>query len=128
MVPSEARGAFKKLAYSRFKGMPLYLEWAPVNVFRVASDGSKISVRREEVVEEKTQPTADKKTTKLAERELPNYDDDDEPFDENMVPEPETTVFVKNLNFSTGETELKKVGDCYAIVIYVLTMAQVIDV
>ncbi|XP_035700850.1 probable RNA-binding protein 19 isoform X2 [Folsomia candida] len=121
MVPSEARGAFKKLAYSRFKGMPLYLEWAPVNVFRVASDGSKISVRREEVVEEKTQPTADKKTTKLAERELPNYDDDDEPFDENMVPEPETTVFVKNLNFSTGETELKKhfasVGRIFAVTV-----------
>ncbi|OXA38521.1 putative RNA-binding protein 19 [Folsomia candida] len=104
-----------------FKGMPLYLEWAPVNVFRVASDGSKISVRREEVVEEKTQPTADKKTTKLAERELPNYDDDDEPFDENMVPEPETTVFVKNLNFSTGETELKKhfasVGRIFAVTV-----------
>jgi multiple RNA-binding domain-containing protein 1 len=111
MVPSEARAAFKKLAYSsRFKGMPLYLEWAPVNVFRVASDGSKISVRREpEVVVEEKQIAAD--NTKITERELPNYEDDqDEPFDENAVPEPETTVFVKNLNFSTGEAELKKVG------------------
>lgn len=29
--PSEARKAFNKLAYSKFKNMPLYLEWAPDN-------------------------------------------------------------------------------------------------
>lgn len=29
----EARDAFKKLAYRKFKSVPLYLEWAPVDVF-----------------------------------------------------------------------------------------------
>uniref|UniRef100_A0A161MZX5 Rna-binding protein 19 n=1 Tax=Triatoma infestans TaxID=30076 RepID=A0A161MZX5_TRIIF len=29
LEPSEARIAFKRLAYSKFKYLPLYLEWAP---------------------------------------------------------------------------------------------------
>ena len=28
-----ARNAFKKLAYRKFKNVPIYLEWAPVDVF-----------------------------------------------------------------------------------------------
>lgn len=31
--PSEARTAFRHLAYSKFKNIPLYLEWAPENIF-----------------------------------------------------------------------------------------------
>lgn len=31
--PAEARNAFKNLAYSKFKNIPLYLEWAPVDTF-----------------------------------------------------------------------------------------------
>lgn len=30
----EAKKAFRNLAYSRFKNLPLYLEWAPVQVFK----------------------------------------------------------------------------------------------
>lgn len=33
----EAQAAFKKLAYSKFKDSVLYLEWAPINVFREKS-------------------------------------------------------------------------------------------
>lgn len=36
----EARQAFKSLAYKRFKNVPLYLEWAPADIF----DLSKIAV------------------------------------------------------------------------------------
>ncbi len=36
LEPSEAKVAFRKLAYSKFRHMPLYLEWAPTNVFRTA--------------------------------------------------------------------------------------------
>uniref|UniRef100_A0A6G1S8Q6 Putative RNA-binding protein 19 n=1 Tax=Aceria tosichella TaxID=561515 RepID=A0A6G1S8Q6_9ACAR len=35
--PVEAKVAFKKLAYSKFKDSILYLEWAPINVFREKS-------------------------------------------------------------------------------------------
>lgn len=35
--PVEAKLAFKRLAYSKFKDSVLYLEWAPINVFREKS-------------------------------------------------------------------------------------------
>lgn len=31
--PTEARKAFRQLAYSKFKNQPIYLEWAPENLF-----------------------------------------------------------------------------------------------
>jgi len=31
--PSEAKTAFTKLAYTKFKHLPLYLEWAPEETF-----------------------------------------------------------------------------------------------
>lgn len=47
--PSEARKAFKSVAYSKFKHVPMYLEWAPEGVF------SKTEKKKEEKVgEEKT--------------------------------------------------------------------------
>ena len=35
LVPADARVAFRKLAYKRFQHVPLYLEWAPADVFKV---------------------------------------------------------------------------------------------
>ncbi len=64
-----ARAAFTHLAYTSFKHLPLYLEWAP-----------------EEVIK-----------TKKETMETPKL----------MVNE-QATVFVKNLNFSTTETELEE--------------------
>lgn len=36
LEPTEAKTAFRKLAYSKFKHIPLYLEWAPINCFSTA--------------------------------------------------------------------------------------------
>jgi multiple RNA-binding domain-containing protein 1 len=33
LEPSEAKAAFTKLAYTKFKHLPLYLEWAPSDTF-----------------------------------------------------------------------------------------------
>ena len=38
LEPSEAKVAFRKLAYSKFHHIPLYLEWAPINTFRKSSN------------------------------------------------------------------------------------------
>ena len=35
LEPTDARTAFRKLAYKRFQHVPLYLEWAPADVFTV---------------------------------------------------------------------------------------------
>lgn len=42
---SEAKTAFRQLAYSKFKHLPLYLEWAPDKVFTHAAhntNGKKV--------------------------------------------------------------------------------------
>ena len=71
---SHAKKAFKKLAYTNFKHLPLYLEWAPLNVFEK-------SVSKTELVEENLSKgeETDVKTS---------------------------SVFIKNINFSTKEESL----------------------
>ena len=116
----EARDAFKKLAYRPFKSVPIYLEWAPVDVFDADP------AEREKVMQEDTDAAAavaaekkvDKKveTEKMDEEEKDNNDEDGY-FDEC---EPESTLFVKNLNFDTNEQSLQrlfaKVARCRAMI------------
>ncbi|XP_027196335.2 putative RNA-binding protein 19 [Dermatophagoides pteronyssinus] len=51
--PNEAKFAFKKLAYSNFKHYPLFLEWAPEDVFAgtltESSDKSNVEEKPEEI-------------------------------------------------------------------------------
>jgi multiple RNA-binding domain-containing protein 1 len=37
---ADARRAFKKLAYTRYQHVPLYLEWAPLGIF--TEEGRKV--------------------------------------------------------------------------------------
>ncbi|XP_055845812.1 probable RNA-binding protein 19 [Episyrphus balteatus] len=134
---SEARTAFKKLAYSKFKHVPLYLEWAPEGTFKNEAPTKvkeeikkeKKSIVDEVVSEKKTKKQLKKEDKERRERELleeqkrkeeeekaekaalekakkedaENYDemDDDEP------PEPDTTLFLRNLNFNTREDAVR---------------------
>lgn len=110
--PSEARKAFTRLAYTKFKHLPLYLEWAPDDSFtsELSRDAkgknfdkiNSTSISKEETGEVKTEEESVNDKDKNAE-----IDDEDEEDDEE--PEPETTLFVKNLNFKTTEEQLKKV-------------------
>ena len=79
---NHAKHAFSKLAYTSFKHLPLYLEWAPVDVIvsRPVNTG--------EATVEAT----------VADHSYP----------EDSSNEDSCSVFVKNLNFSTGEDTLKK--------------------
>ncbi|KAH8386928.1 hypothetical protein KR093_003549, partial [Drosophila rubida] len=91
--PSEARQAFKKLAYTKFKSAPLYLEWAPEQTFTRTLSGEDIIPKSEpqaepEVKQEDAEKEEKKKTVPVAE------DADDEP-------EADTTIFLRNLNFKT---------------------------
>lgn len=91
LEPSHAKSAFKKLAYSKFKHLPLYLEWAPQGA---VGKTEKRKVTEEGVVE----IDADEKSKvgeKEEERELSSGE--------------QCTLFVKNLNFSTDEESLKKI-------------------
>lgn len=96
--PSEARQAFKKLAYSKFKNVPLYLEWGPEDTFTTSLNGdpliSKIdedaTVESEVTINETEHSEASK--TNIVE-EITEEDSDE--------PEPNTTLFLRNLNFKT---------------------------
>ncbi|XP_064536411.1 probable RNA-binding protein 19 [Drosophila montana] len=94
--PSEARQAFKKLAYSKFKNVPLYLEWAPENTFTKTLSGEavipKTEPKPEPAVENEEKPES--KTEEPHKTEPVAEDADDEP-------EPNTTIFLRNLNFKT---------------------------
>lgn len=113
--PFEAKKAFTKLAYSQFKTAPLYLEWAPENVFiksveKTESDNSQsVSVKEDEpkaeenVSSQKPKTTIESETISKIEQESK-----DESID-NEDPENDTVIFVKNLNFKTTEDMVKEV-------------------
>uniref|UniRef100_A0A3Q3FAQ9 Probable RNA-binding protein 19 n=1 Tax=Labrus bergylta TaxID=56723 RepID=A0A3Q3FAQ9_9LABR len=90
LEPTEAKRAFTRLAYSKFQHVPLYLEWAPVGVF-VAG---KPEPEKEEAVKEETK----------------GKDEEEEDEEEEEESAPGSTLFIKNLNFSTTEEKLQEVG------------------
>lgn len=90
---NDAKKVFRKLAYKRFKHVPLYLEWAPLNVESKSSgdDGTN----------------KDSITENGSEGLTSNHNDDDDEVQESG--HRLTTIYVKNLKFSTSENEVKKV-------------------
>lgn len=103
--PTEAKQAFRKLAYTKFQHVPLYLEWAPMNVFSSTPVEKKAEpvkvVKLDEQIEEKPEEEPEKKSE--------SDEDDDEDDDDDEETLPGCTLFIKNLNFSTNEETLKQV-------------------
>lgn len=95
--PTEARKAFRKLAYSKFKHLPLYLEWAPENTFKQSKD------TKEESESAKTEEIEEKSETVPNAVHLKENSDDEE----DSPPQPNTTLFIKNLNFETTEATIR---------------------
>lgn len=91
LEPSEARKAFTCLAYTKFKNVPLYLEWAPENSL----------TERKEPLQSKNEESENKI------EEVKEEINEKEEIEEEC--EPDTTLFVKNLNFQTTDEELRKV-------------------
>jgi multiple RNA-binding domain-containing protein 1 len=132
--PAEARNGFKNVAYSKLKGIPMYLEWAPMGVFDKSAPkkaSSRDSSESTKVNNEESTSSSPAKDTAVAEStesksgeavederqkfKLPTVDDDEEDEFDYKIPEPETTLFVKNVSFKTTEEQLKKV------MVYLLT-------
>ena len=87
LEPNEAKIAFQKCAYSKFKSVPLYLEWAPANIFT------------ESFKPEMKKPIQEEEPVKILESTLQDPLNDPDAM-------PVATVFVKNLNFETREPAL----------------------
>ena len=80
---SSAAKAFEKIAYTKFNNVPLYLEWAPADVFD-SQQPSKETEEEDDVHDSAEEQQASDETS------------------EGHV------IFVKNLNFDTNEDSLKK--------------------
>ncbi|XP_047110139.1 probable RNA-binding protein 19 [Schistocerca piceifrons] len=113
LEPSEARTAFMKLAYTKFKHLPLYLEWAPSDALKEAQmkkddDSVHQAVNEGENKGEnsicaatKTVKESDKLTKKSDfAKETDECEEDDEP------PEQDTVLFIKGLNFNSREKDV----------------------
>jgi multiple RNA-binding domain-containing protein 1 len=101
LEPSEGRRAFQSLAYRRFKDSLIYLEKAPIGIFKDPTAGVALKDKKADSNDSVGGTSAgilDLKTTAGK-----NNDQDDE--DLSAV----ATLFVKNLNFETTPESLRKV-------------------
>lgn len=106
LEPSEARKAFTKLAYTKYKHLPLYLEWAPDNSFTSAP--AKKDKTREARTDRKKKEKSEETGKQTEKPETMNGINKREKEDEEEEEaEPDTTLFVKNINFATTEEQLK---------------------
>ncbi len=92
--PSEARAAFKGLAYRRYKNSPLYLEWAPLGVINMEKLQKKQQSDKEKVGS--SAASSSSSSGSIQEKEAAPEDNLDD-F---------STLFIKNLNFITTDETL----------------------
>lgn len=104
--PSEAKKAFKKLAYSRFKSLPLYLEWAPENIFAKPNTSVKEDTEGESTKIKK--PKAPPKDEQELKEPMPEPVEPEKDEYSDLSPEEGTTLFLKNLSFQTNEESIRK--------------------
>jgi multiple RNA-binding domain-containing protein 1 len=91
--PNDAKRSFRKLAYRRFKNVPLYLEWAPLASKRI--DNGSEETNDENIIQIENSEDANRETSDLVEGPTP-------------------TIYVKNLNFHTTEDQLRQVFSKHA--------------
>jgi multiple RNA-binding domain-containing protein 1 len=89
---SDAKKAFKRLAYRRFKHVPIYLEWAPLAAR--TEEGDK-------AMENNSYPATNTQIMPLSES---IEDVDADVFDGTV-----STIYIKNLNFASTEETLRQV-------------------
>jgi multiple RNA-binding domain-containing protein 1 len=113
---NDAKKAFRSLAYKQFKGVPLFLEWAPIGIFdgrpkssdvdedETSNSDSEMSAQRQANDTDTIKESKDHKEN--AENEKREEEEDE---DEEKVQKSTTTLYVKNLNFVTTEDTLRAV-------------------
>ncbi|XP_044304866.1 probable RNA-binding protein 19 isoform X1 [Varanus komodoensis] len=111
LEPTEAKRAFTKLAYSKFRHIPLYLEWAPMGVFSSpAKTELKIAGSKEEGEAQAPTGACENEEVKAEPEKIKMEDEkDDEDDDDEEESLPGCTLFIKNLNFATTEETLREV-------------------
>ncbi|KAL5978751.1 hypothetical protein ACLOJK_029868 [Asimina triloba] len=105
---SEARAAFKGLAYKRYKDAPLYLEWAPNNILNPSSK-IKIATLKDVVGEKDVKRVLlEQRVEGISEEDIDPDRVEDLDFKLGKSVCIVISIFVKNLNFKTTEECLQK--------------------
>ncbi|PVU98730.1 hypothetical protein BB559_001338 [Furculomyces boomerangus] len=116
LEPSEAKTAFRYLAYKRFGDAPLYLEWAPEKLFRKPFDSKMIeSNNGESQIDNESSATKDAKVAPLVPDAM--FEPSASVTGDGGVSGDEgegkgvtgCVLFVKNLNFETKEDTLRDI-------------------
>ncbi|CAA9990964.1 RNA-binding protein, putative [Plasmodium knowlesi strain H] len=102
-----AKKAFISNSYIRYKKLPLYLEWAPMNLFQKKEnqDGDGSSNKGETKSGEIPAKEAVKKSEQEGAPKEEQHYSESESSDEEIT---HASIYVKNLNFNTKEEDLKK--------------------
>jgi multiple RNA-binding domain-containing protein 1 len=101
-LPAEAKRAFSRLSYSKFKHVPLFLEWAPEGVFTTSAAAAAAAAAS--IVS----PTADSGDSEPGQKA--NAGESGEPSGEPSGGEEshQTTIYVKNLSWTATEDEVRQ--------------------
>jgi len=102
---TDAKRAFRKLAYRRFKHVPIYLEWAPLHAKRGASVGATHSESESSMKAGASEGSAAPEDAANSSGKSTANDDADEVDGDDVA---SSTLYVKNLNFETTEESLQK--------------------
>lgn len=99
----QARAAFSKLAYRRFKSSILYLEKGPKGLFEEEGDENDTS---ESVIDTGSIKQQNVKEARVTASDILGTDRSSKAGEDDDSPVPSTSIFVKNLNFDTTSTAL----------------------
>ncbi|KAL3821682.1 hypothetical protein ACHAXA_003240 [Cyclostephanos tholiformis] len=102
---TDARRAFRKLAYKKFKHVPLYLEWAPIKVEGKEIPTTEDTTKQIPLTEEVTENVLNQGSSDIVVK--PGLLEED-PFTEAADTGVSQTLYVKNLNFATTEEQLEQ--------------------
>ncbi|EKE39532.1 RNA recognition motif domain containing protein [Entamoeba nuttalli P19] len=123
-VANDAKTAFKRLVYSRYRGIPLYLEWAPEKVFdeekvnkkmeeeKLTQEKQSKTIQKEESQKKKEEKTKQEEDKKKQEEDKKKQEEDKTTTKSNqteLVEEGSKTLYVKNISFKTKEDVIRKV-------------------
>ncbi|CAD7970022.1 unnamed protein product [Amoebophrya sp. A120] len=101
----EAERCFNKVNFSRYKHVPLFLEWAPEQIFRNAGElPSKDQATKNQKVQESAGVSGDATSAKQG----ANGDQQGEEQTTDQQ-HPSCSIFVKYLNFNTTEMKLEQI-------------------
>lgn len=97
---TQASRAYRNMCFYNFKGTPLYLQWAPLNVFSKEASSTRAKQKASAAaVAPTTTPSSTAAAAPEAALHLRDADEDD---DESK------SIFVKNLNFATTQAQLQE--------------------